>query len=124
MGREFTCGTFQELLARLNLKDSQSTSKNPQLNALCKQIHQMVADILWTLLHNNPPKDLSQAKDVIDDALATAIHTMRPTVATTIGITRGALAFSRDMFLNVSLVAYWQMIAQLREYHINKHSRQ
>ena len=78
MDGEFTGGSFQELLARLNLKDSQSTSKNPQLNALCKQIHQMVADILWTLLHNNPPKDLSQAKDVIDDALATTMHVMRP----------------------------------------------
>ena len=39
MGGEFTGGKFQELLARLNLKDSQSTSKNPQSNAICKQMH-------------------------------------------------------------------------------------
>ena len=43
----------------------------------------------------------------MDDALATAMHDMQNTVATTLGSTPGALAFSRDMFLNVPLVADW-----------------
>ena len=86
-------------------------------------MHQTVANILRTLLHSNPPKNLTQAKDVMDDALATAMHAMRSTVATTIGSTPGALAFSRDMFLNVPLVADWQTIAQRREHHVNENLR-
>lgn len=92
MGGEFTGSEFQQLLARLHLKDAQSTSKNPQSNAICERMHQTVANILRTLLHSNPPKNLTQAKDVMDDALATAMHAMRSTVATTIGSTPGTLA--------------------------------
>ena len=87
-------------------------------------MHQMVANILRTLLHSNPPKNLTQAKDVMDDALATAMHAMRTTVVTAIGSTPGALAFSRDMFLNIPLVADWQTIAQCREHHINENLHQ
>jgi hypothetical protein len=37
---------------------------------------------------------MTQARDIIDDALATAIHVMRTTIATTLGSTPGALAFT------------------------------
>ena len=63
---------------------------------------------------------MTQARDLIDAALATAMHAMRTTVATTLGITPGALAFLRDMFLNVPLVADWQTIATRREHFVNK----
>ena len=36
-----------------------------------------------------------------------------------LGSTPGALAFSRDMFLNIPLVADWQAIAARRKQHIN-----
>ena len=45
---------------------------------------------------------------------------MRTTVATTLGSTPGALAFSRDMFLDASLVADWQTITTRREHFVNK----
>jgi hypothetical protein len=48
---------------------------------------------------------MTQARDIIDDALATAIHSVQTTVATTLESTLGALAFAQDMFLNVSLIA-------------------
>jgi len=48
---------------------------------------------------------------------------MRITVATTLDSTPGALAFSRDMFLNISLVADWQTIAQHREQFVNENLR-
>jgi hypothetical protein len=48
---------------------------------------------------------MTQARDIIDNALATAMHPMGTTVATTLGSTPGALAFARDMFLNVLLIA-------------------
>ncbi len=63
---------------------------------------------------------MTQAWDIIDDALATAIQAMQTTVATTLGSTPGALAFAWDMFLNVPLIADWQAIACTCEHHINE----
>jgi hypothetical protein len=64
---------------------------------------------------------MTQARDIRDDALATAIHAIQTTVAaTTLGSTLGALAFAQDMFLNVLLIAGWQAIARTREHHVNE----
>ncbi len=41
---------------------------------------------------------MTQARDIIDDALAAAMHAMQTTVATTLGSTPG-VAFAQDMFL-------------------------
>jgi len=68
--------------------------------------------------HTNPPQNMTQARDIIDDALATAMHAMHTTVATTLGSAPGAFAFARDMFLNVPLIADWQAIACLGKHHM------
>jgi hypothetical protein len=57
-------------------------------------MHQTVNNVLRTLVHNNPPHNMTQARDIIDDALATAMHAMQTTIATTLGSTLGALAFA------------------------------
>ena len=66
---------------------------------------------------------MTQAKDIMDAALSTAMHVMQCTITTTIGSTPGSLAFSRDMFLNIPLIADWQSIAQRREHFINENLR-
>jgi hypothetical protein len=63
---------------------------------------------------------MTHASDIIDDALATAVHAMQATIATTLGSTPGALAFARDMFLNLPLIADWQAIACTCEHHVNE----
>jgi hypothetical protein len=37
---------------------------------------------------------MTQARDIKDDALATAMHVMQATIATTLGSTPGALTFA------------------------------
>ena len=71
------------------------------------------------LLYSNPPQNLTQARDIVDQALVTAMHAMRVTVASTLGSMPGALVFSRDMFLNVPIIADWQTIGQHCEQHVN-----
>jgi hypothetical protein len=66
---------------------------------------------------------MASARDIVDDALATAMHAMRTTVATTLGSAPDSLAFARDMFLNVPLIADWQSIARLSEHHVNENLR-
>jgi hypothetical protein len=63
-------------------------------------MHQTVTNVLRTLVHTNPPQNMTQARDIIDNALATAMHTMQTTVATILGSTPGALAFAQDIFFN------------------------
>ncbi len=63
---------------------------------------------------------MTQARDIIDNALATALHAMQTTVATTLGSTPGALVFARAMFLDMLLIADWQAIAHTCEHHVNE----
>ncbi len=76
-------------LVHANLKTIYHVLKT-QMHANLKTIH----NVLRTLVHNNPPHNMTQARDIIDEALATAIHAMQTTVATTIGSTPASLAFA------------------------------
>jgi hypothetical protein len=73
-------------------------------------MHLTANNVLRTLVHTNPPHNMTQARDIIDDALATAMHAMQTTIATTLGSTPGALAFAQDMVLNMPVIACWQAI--------------
>jgi hypothetical protein len=77
-----------------SIKDVCSTSKNPQSNAIGERMHPAVNNVLRTLLHTNPPLNMTQARDIIDDALAIAKYAMQTTIATTLWITPSALAFA------------------------------
>ncbi len=57
-------------------------------------MHQTVNNVLRTLVHTNPPQNMTQDRDIIDDALAIAVHAMQTTIDTTLGSTPGALAFA------------------------------
>ncbi len=81
-------------------------------------MHQTVTNVLRTLVHTNPPQNMTQARDIIDNALATAMHAMQTTVATTLGSTPGALAFAEDMLLNMLLIKDWQAIACTCEHYV------
>jgi hypothetical protein len=83
-------------------------------------MHQTVNKVLRTLVHTNPPRNMTQARDIIGNALATAMYAMQTTIATTLGSTLGALAFSRDVFLNLPLIADWQAIARTHEHYVNE----
>jgi hypothetical protein len=63
---------------------------------------------------------MTQARDIIGDALATAMHAMQTTIVTTLGSTTAALAFAQDMCLNMPLTADWQAIAHTCEHHVNE----
>ena len=66
---------------------------------------------------------MTQARDIMDDVLVTAMHAMRTVVATSLGSTPGALAFSRDMLLNIPLVADWKAITHACEQRVNEKLR-
>ena len=66
---------------------------------------------------------MTQAGYIIDNALLAAMHAMCTAVATTLGSSPGSLAFERDMFLKILLLADWQYTACLHEHHVNENLR-
>ena len=82
-------------------------------------MHQTVGNILRTLLHGEPPQNITTAKEIVEEALSIATHAMRAGVHTTLGSSPGSLVFNRDMFLNIPLIADWHAITQKREHLIH-----
>ena len=73
-----------------------------------------------TLLHGKPPRDVTKAKDFIDEALSIATHPMHTGIHTTLGSSPGNLVFNRDMFVNILLITNWHAITQKCEHLINE----
>jgi hypothetical protein len=119
-GGECVGPEFQFLFQGCRIKDSPRSSKNPQANAICEQMHQMVGNILKILLHAEPPQDVIRAKDFIDKALSIATQAMCTSIHTTLKSSPGSLVFNRDMILNITLIADWHAITQKCEHLINE----
>jgi hypothetical protein len=106
------------------MKDAPTSSKNPQANAICEWMHQTVGNVLQTLLHGESSRDVTKAKDFIDEALSIAIHAMHTGIHTTLESSPGYLVFNRDMFLNIPLIADWHAITRKCEHLINENLMQ
>ena len=119
-GTEFTGPEFQTLLENCRIKDVCTSAKNPQANAVCERMHQTVGNVLRTLLHSEPPQNITTAKEFVDEALSIATHAMRAGIHTTLGSSPGSLVFNRDMFLNIPLIADWHAITLKREHLIHE----
>ena len=81
-GGEFVGPEFKTLMQRCKIKDVTTSAKNPQANSACERMHQTVGNVLHILLHGQLPKDISKAKDFIDEAFSIAMHAMRAGIHT------------------------------------------
>ena len=74
---------------------------------------------IYTNLH--PPKTLEQAQKILDKALAAASHAMRISVTRTLGHNSpGALAFGRNMLLDIPFIADWEAVRKKRKLIIDE----
>jgi hypothetical protein len=94
--------------------------KNPQTNAVCERMHQIVGNFRRTLLHGNPLQNIANAAQYVDEALSIAMHAMQAGVHSTLRSSTGSLVFNRDIFLNIPLIADWHAITQRREHFIHE----
>ena len=83
-------------------------------------MHQTVGTVIRTLAHENKPRTLKHAQVVIDQALASASHAIRTNINTATGYAPGALAFRRDMLLNVPLVVNLLDVRARRQLHVDR----
>jgi len=83
-------------------------------------MHQTVGNVLRTLLHGEPPQNIKNAKESVDEALSIAMRAMRVGVHSTMGSSPGNLVFNRDMFLNIPLITDWHAVTLKKEHLINE----
>lgn len=119
-GGEFTGWEFQKLLEQWKIENTPTTSRNPTANVICERMHQTVGNVLRTLVHENKPRWQRQANDLVNEALGIAQHSLRCGVYTALGSSPGSFVFNRDIFLNIPLIADWQMLTEKREHQANE----
>ena len=120
-GGEFIGAPFQLLLQKSNIQDKPTTSKNPQANAVCERMHQTVGNMLRTHLHGNEYVNEETANNIVDHALATTMHATRIAVSRHLGNNSpGAIAFHRDMFLNIPFEADLLAVQERRQLLIDR----
>jgi transposase InsO family protein len=100
-GQEFT-----NMCNRNGITHKTSTSRNPQGNSLIESIHKTIAQVLRVVTAAKNPKSIHEGQQVIHKTLATAMHACRCACSSSLGYNSpGALAFNRDMFLDIPLYA-------------------
>ena len=58
----------------------QTTVNNPQSNAICKRMHKTILNIVRITMQTTEIKDKDDTRQVIDNVLATMVHTTRCSV--------------------------------------------
>ena len=111
-------------MEQCGIQDRPTTSRNPQANAICERMHQTVGNVLRTLVHGLHLNHAEQANAIVDNSLATTMHTLRSSVSRSLNNhSPGSLAFHRDMFLNLPLQADLLAIQQRRQLLIDENLR-
>ena len=123
-GGEFTGAAFSHMLQANGIKDVTTTVKNPQANAICKQLHQSISNSLQTMLHKYPPNNIDQSNDIIDTCFATAAYASKVAIHRTLNMSPGALVFQRDMILNIPLITDLLHLHERRQIIIDERLRQ
>jgi hypothetical protein len=119
-GLEFIGWNFQEMLHHNNIQSHCTTTKNPQATEICKQMHQSVGNSLRVLWQWNPPAGLSSTHALVDGALANVMYAMRASFHNGLQTTPGALAFHRNMVMNIPLMSDLTLIQQNRQQPIDQ----
>jgi transposase InsO family protein len=119
-GSEFIGYRFQQMLAENSIQSHPISTKNPQANAICERMHQTVGNTLRALYALNPPDGVESANQLVDTALANAMFATRAAFHGSLKASPGSLAFSRDMILDIPVIADWTLIRQRRQQLIDQ----
>ncbi len=117
-GSEFIGQDFQKMIKEdYGIKGKPITVRNPQANAICERVHQVIGNIIRKFeLENNYLDEEDPWKGILS---ATAFA-VRSTFHTTLQQTPGQLVFGSGMIFDVKHTANWEYIRQRKQTIINK----
>jgi hypothetical protein len=94
------------------IKRKPTTIKNPQVNAICERVHQVLGTIMRT-------SELDMADSVhpadIDTFIDNAAWAICSTYHTVLKASPGAAIFGRDMLFDILFIADWKQIGEYRQ---------
>jgi hypothetical protein len=79
-GTKFMGADFQQILQRSGIKDVTISFRNPQSNAICEQLHQLVGNALRVFLSQDIPFNVHNVAELVDSAISAALHASRATI--------------------------------------------
>jgi hypothetical protein len=103
---------FETLCNSYGIKRKPTTIKNPQANAICERIHQVLGTMMCTseidMAESVEPADIDTFIDNAAWAICSTYHTVLKT-------SPGAAIFARDMLFGVPFLADWKQIGEYRQ---------
>ena len=73
---------------------------------MIENIHRTIGQVLRTVVAAKNPQSVHEGNKVIEETLATAMHACRCACSASLGYeSPGSLAFGRDMFMDIPLIA-------------------
>ena len=103
---------FRELLDQYNIRQSPTTVKNPQSNAIIERIHAVIKDMIRTSGLDN--QDEITEEDIAD-VLCNVAWAIRSSYHTVLHSSPGAAIFGRDMLFDIPYIADWTEIGKRRQ---------
>ena len=83
-------------------------------------MHRIVGTVIRMLVNKNKPRTLKHAHVIIDQVLVLALRAIRTNIHQGTGYAPGALAFHRDMLLNVPLLVNMFEIRARRQVNVDR----
>ena len=118
-GEEFMNKKFKRMLMEgYGIKKKPITTRNPQANAIVERIHQVLGNMLRIF-----NLEEEEEEDPWKGILSAVAFAVRSTIHTTMKKTPGQMVFKRDMILNITHQADWEMIKQRKQRLINKNNK-
>jgi RNase H-like domain found in reverse transcriptase/Reverse transcriptase (RNA-dependent DNA polymerase)/Retroviral aspartyl protease len=114
-GSEFKA-EFRMLLNQYSIRARPITAKNPQSNGIVEHLHQTMANSIRTMLASRRhAENEAEADMLVDTVLQLSAYSARATVHSILKVTPGALAFQRDMILNIPIHADYERLRDLKQ---------
>jgi hypothetical protein len=119
-GSEFIGHEFKKVLNDYGVKKKPITTRNPQANAIVKQVHQTIGNTIQTFeLHDNYLDEDDPWKGI----LAATAFAICATYHTTLQTSPGQLVSGRHMKFNVQHTVNWEYIPARKQCLIQKNNK-
>jgi hypothetical protein len=119
VGGEFAGCAFQRTLNGLHVRCHPISAKNPQANSVCERTHQTIGHSLRALSALHRPAGTQDAPQLVDSAVANAVHATRAAVHSSLNAAPDGLAFGRAVALDTPLIADLLLIQEQRQHLID-----
>ena len=106
----------------MDIKSVPTSAQNPQGSSIVEAVHKSVGAVLHTLIHLCSPQTCLEAQAVVKQVLLTAMHVSYCAFhGSLLNLSPGAVAFQRDMFLDIPLISDVLTLQEAHQEQVDQH---